>query len=114
MDEEIIGTIKMFSGNFAPKGYLFCNGQTLSIAQNQALFSIIGTMYGGDGRTTFCLPNLNSSIPLGVSNSPSEVITSLGQNGKIVASSHGTHSTLKTLGINYIICVNGLYPIRND
>lgn len=51
--EEMIGVIKLFAGNFAPRGFLYCNGALLSIAQNQALFSILGTTYGGDGITTF-------------------------------------------------------------
>ncbi|MCI3937690.1 tail fiber protein [Chryseobacterium aahli] len=63
--EEMIGIIKSFAGNFAPRGFLFCNGALLSIAQNTALFSILGTTYGGDGITTFALPNLNGRYPLG-------------------------------------------------
>ena len=58
MSEPFIAEIKIFASNFAPRGYALCNGQTLPIAQNTALFSIIGTIYGGDGRTTVGLPNL--------------------------------------------------------
>lgn len=65
MDEELLGTIKMFAGNFAPKGYMLCNGALLSISQNTALFSLLGNTYGGDGRTTFALPNLNGRTPFG-------------------------------------------------
>jgi len=65
MDEELLGTIKMFAGNFAPRGYMLCNGALLSISQNTALFSLLGTTYGGDGRTTFALPNLNGRTPFG-------------------------------------------------
>jgi microcystin-dependent protein len=54
----------MFGGNFAPKNYALCNGQTLAINQNQALFALIGTMYGGNGVTTFLLPNLQSALPM--------------------------------------------------
>lgn len=53
-----IGEVRIFAGNFAPRGWAFCDGQILSIAQNTALFSILGTTYGGDGRTTFALPDL--------------------------------------------------------
>jgi microcystin-dependent protein len=67
--EEMIGVIKSFAGNFAPRGFLFCNGALLSIAQNQALFSILGTIYGGDGISTFALPNLNGRYPIGAGNS---------------------------------------------
>lgn len=56
--EGFIGEIKLFAGNFAPRNWAYCNGQMLPIAQNQALFSILGTQYGGDGRTTFALPSL--------------------------------------------------------
>ncbi len=73
MSEPFIGQIIPFAGNFAPRGWAFCNGQLMSIAQNTALFSVLGTTYGGDGRTTFSLPNLqgntllhaNDDYPLG-------------------------------------------------
>ncbi|MET3537633.1 phage tail protein [Chryseobacterium limigenitum] len=64
--EELMGVIKSFSGNFAPVNFMFCDGRLLSIAQNSALFSLLGTTYGGDGITTFALPNLNGRYPLGV------------------------------------------------
>ena len=63
-DTPVIGEIRMVSFNFAPRGWALCNGQLLSINQNQALFSILGTTYGGDGRTTFALPNLQSRVAL--------------------------------------------------
>ena len=59
----LIGSIMMFAGNFAPRGYAFCAGQLMSIAQNTALFSILGTTYGGDGRVTFGLPDLRGRVP---------------------------------------------------
>jgi microcystin-dependent protein len=59
-----IGMIGLFGFDFAPRGWMFCNGQLMSIAQNQALFTLIGTTYGGDGITTFALPNLQSRVPL--------------------------------------------------
>ncbi|WP_027387082.1 phage tail protein [Chryseobacterium gregarium] len=65
--DEYLGFIKMFAGNFAPKGFMFCNGALLSIANNSALYSILGNIYGGDGRTTFALPNLNGRMPVGAS-----------------------------------------------
>ena len=64
MSEPYVGEIKMFAGNFAPRAYALCNGQLLSIAQNTALFSLLGTTYGGDGRTTFALPDLQSRVPM--------------------------------------------------
>ncbi len=64
MADPYIGEIKMFGGNFAPVGYAFCNGQLLNISDNDALFMLIGTTYGGDGQTTFGLPNLQGRIPV--------------------------------------------------
>lgn len=62
--DQILGEIRMFAGNFAPRGWALCNGQLLPIASNEALFSIIGTTYGGDGRTTFALPDLRGRVPM--------------------------------------------------
>ena len=64
MSDPFIGEIKVISFNFPPKGWAFCNGQLLPINQNQALFSILGTMYGGNGQTTFALPNLQARMPV--------------------------------------------------
>jgi len=64
MAEPFLGEIRMFGGNFAPAGWAFCNGQLLSIAQNSALFSLLGTTYGGNGQTTFALPNLQGRFPM--------------------------------------------------
>lgn len=82
--EGTIGEIRLFAGSFAPKGWAFCNGQTLPVSQNMALFSILGTRYGGNGTTNFQLPNL---APLKESDG--------GQTA-----------------IQYIISLSGLYPIR--
>jgi len=65
-----LGQITTFAGNFAPRGWAFCDGQLLPIAQNSALFSILGTTYGGDGRTTFALPDLRGRIPIHTGQSP--------------------------------------------
>ena len=62
MTNVFLGQITMFGGNYNPRGFAFCNGQTLPIAQNQALFSLLGTTYGGNGTTTFALPNLQSRL----------------------------------------------------
>lgn len=64
MTEPFLGQISLFSFNFPPKGWAQCNGQLLPINQNQALFSLLGTTYGGDGRSTFALPDLRSRVPL--------------------------------------------------
>ena len=64
MSEPFIGEIRMFTGNFPPKGWALCNGQTLPIDQNAALFAILGTTYGGNGTTIFNLPNMQSRVPM--------------------------------------------------
>jgi microcystin-dependent protein len=64
MSSPFVAEIKMFAGNFAPTGYATCNGQLLPISQNTALFSLLGTFYGGDGKSTFALPNLEGSAPM--------------------------------------------------
>jgi len=72
MSDPCLGELKLTSFPFAPQGWAFCNGQLLSIAQNTALFSLLGTQYGGDGVRTFALPNLQGSVPLGMSPSVSQ------------------------------------------
>lgn len=176
--EGIIGEIRMFAGNFAPQNWAFCNGQLLSISQNTALFSIVGTTYGGDGRSTFALPNLLSRVPVGagqgqalssinlgqlggtenvtlnisqipshnhilnVANGPGNANAagaalasnthdsssghdmpmyntsnpSIGINNQSITAAGGNqpHSNMQPyLGINFIICIQGLYPSRN-
>lgn len=69
MTEVFLGQIMLTGFNFAPKGFALCNGQLLAIAQNQALFSLLGTMYGGNGTTNFALPNMQSRTPTGAGNS---------------------------------------------
>ena len=68
--EPFIGEIKIFGFNFAPQNYQLCSGQLLSIAQNTALFSLLGTTYGGDGQTTFALPDLRGRMPIGQGQGP--------------------------------------------
>lgn len=76
MSDPFVGEIRMFAGNFAPRGWAFCNGQLIPINQNTALFSLLGTLYGGDGRSTFALPDLRGRTPIhfgqgpGLSNYP--------------------------------------------
>lgn len=76
MATPFIGEIKIISWNFPPKGWAFCNGSLMAINQNQALFSILGTVYGGNGQTTFGLPNLQGRIPMHVG--PSTVLGQIG------------------------------------
>lgn len=65
MSAPFLAEIKMFAGNFAPRGYALCNGQIMAISQNTALFSLIGTYYGGNGTSNFALPNLQGNVPVG-------------------------------------------------
>lgn len=79
MSEPFIGEIRIMANNFAPRGWAFCNGQTLPIAQNTALFSILGTTYGGDGRTTLGLPNLQGRAPMHPGRGPGLTTRRLGE-----------------------------------
>jgi len=81
--EEYLGMVKMFAGNFAPRGWVYCDGHLMDITQNTALFTILGTTYGGDGISTFGLPKLDS-VKSG-----------------------------KDAEIKYVICVEGIYPSRD-
>jgi len=78
MAEPFVGEIRMFAGNFAPRGWAFCSGQLLAVSQNDALFSLFGTLYGGDGRTTFGLPDLRGRIPIHAGQGPGLSPRSLG------------------------------------
>jgi microcystin-dependent protein len=81
--EFYLGQVVIFAGNFAPRGWLLCNGQLVQIQQNMALFSILGTTYGGDGQKTFALPNIPA-----------------------VKAENGAQ-------LNYLICAEGVYPSRD-
>jgi len=81
MSEPFIAEVKIFAGNFAPRGWAFCDGQLLPIAQNTALFSLIGTTYGGDGRTTTGLPNLKGRAPMHPGRGPGLTSRRLGERG---------------------------------
>jgi len=175
--EGTIAEIRLFAGNFNPRGWAFCNGQLMSIAQNTALFSLVGTTYGGNGQTTFGLPDLRSRVAVGTGQGPGLPNIQLGQMAGesahtltlaelpahthtatmpaatsststtpasnlavgpatlgaatwknfgtsipnsaapptlAVAGSSSPHNNLQPyLGMNYIICLEGIYPSRN-
>lgn len=135
--EAMIGEIKMFAGNFAPRGWAFCEGQMLPISRNSALFSILGTTYGGDGRTTFALPDLRGRMPVQPGQGKNLNNVSLGDRGgseskelrkmtvveKPKGKSYETYTVKSSnskmytrdpyLGINYIIALQGVFPSRN-
>ncbi len=116
-----LGEIKMVGFNFAPRGWADCNGQLLPISQNPALFSLLGTMYGGDGRKTFALPDLRGSIPVGINNVSGKDAVKQGQKinkeSSTAAESKDKSSqgnNVQTyVGMRYIICVSGVFPSRS-
>jgi microcystin-dependent protein len=79
MSDQYLGEIRMFSGNFAPVGWMFCEGQLIDISDYSVLYTLLGTAYGGDGRTNFALPDLRGRIPLHRGTSSSGTLYSLGQ-----------------------------------
>lgn len=103
--DPFIGQIMMFGGNFAPRGWAFCDGQLLPIAQYSALFSILGTTYGGDGRTTFALPDLRGRVAMHPGSGPGLTPRTLGQKAgaenvtlnvnQIPSHSHGGNGTIQ-------------------
>ncbi len=127
--EPIIAEIKLFAGNFAPRGWALCNGQLLPISQNAALFSILGTTYGGDGQTTFALPDLRSRVPMHAGQGPGLSVRQLGEQGgsesadirdASKAEGHGYSNgdvSVATvppfLAVNFIIALEGVYPSRD-
>lgn len=104
--EGTIGEVILFAGNFAPRGWALCNGQLLSVSQNQALFSILGTTYGGDGRTTFGLPDLRGRVAISQGTGPGLSTRKLGARAgtetvtlnhlEIPSHSHLAQATIKT------------------
>jgi microcystin-dependent protein len=118
--EPMLGEIMLFAGNFAPKGWAFCNGQLLPINQNQALFSLLGTTYGGNGQTSFALPDLRDRVPihfgqgLGLSN------RTLGERAGETAhtllltelASH-SHAIQASSGFGTSVTPTAMYPSRN-
>lgn len=133
--EPTLGQIAMFAGNFAPRGWAFCDGSMLPISQNSALFSLLGTIYGGDGRTTFALPDLRgrvavhegtgpglSTVRLGqkwgseqVAINPQTVQVTRASSGDMAISGFPSEVTTMqpSLAVNYIIALQGVFPSRN-
>jgi microcystin-dependent protein len=81
MSNPFVAEIRIFAGNFAPKGWALCDGQLLPISQNTALFSLLGTTYGGDGKSTFALPNLQGAAPMQAGQGPGLSLRDLGELG---------------------------------
>ncbi|MGH9126077.1 MAG: phage tail protein [Acidimicrobiales bacterium] len=81
MSNPFVAEIRIFAGNFAPRGWALCNGQLMAISQNTALFSLLGTTYGGDGKSNFALPNLQGSAPMQAGQGPGLSLRDLGETG---------------------------------
>jgi len=124
MTEPYIGEIRMFGFDWAPRGWAKCDGQLLPIAQNQALFSLLGTIYGGDGRTTFGLPDLRGRVPVHQGTGSGLSDRRIGQRGgseiqSIDASlSQGGQTSVNPGGspyltVNFCIALVGTYPERS-
>lgn len=117
--EPLIGEITMFAGNFAPRGWAFCDGQLLAISSNTALFSILGTTYGGDGRTTFGLPDLRGRVPIHAGQGAGLPDVRLGQKntGSYVMpyfdDKYNPVLPPSTQAVNYVIALQGVYPSRS-
>jgi microcystin-dependent protein len=115
-----IGEIMLISCNFPPKGWAFCNGQLLPINQNQALFSLLGTNYGGDGRVTFALPDLRDRVPLHFGQGPGLTLRSVGERqgeaahtltlAEAPAHAHGVRAS-SALGTS--VSPTGMVPAKN-
>lgn len=101
MSAPFLGEIRMFGGNFAPRGWAFCDGQLISIAQNTALFSLLGTTYGGNGQTTFALPDLRGRVPLHPGQGPGLAPRTLGESsGTETVTLLATQMPAHTHGLN--------------
>lgn len=138
MSEPFIGEIRMFAGNFAPRSWAFCDGQLLAISQNSALFSLFGTIYGGDGRTTFGLPDCRGRSPIHAGDGPGLGSVRLGAksgsnaSGAVAATTSvsidrglgktqqtwdalpvGAGSATPQLFVHFIVALAGIYPSRS-
>ena len=125
--EPMLGQIIPVAFNFAPRGWAKCEGQLLAISEHTALFAILGTTYGGDGRTTFALPDLRGRVIIGPGQGPGLTSRNLGeQGGSEIGGSAGTGNLLNggmaTNGVDnmqpfntvtYIIALEGIFPPRN-
>lgn len=115
-DEPLIGEVRLVAFNFNPRGWENCDGQLLPISSNTALFSLLGTTYGGDGRTTFALPDLRGRAVIHSGNGPGLVNVNQGQKTggvKVDTDADSATSTQPALGMRYVIATRGIFPSRN-
>ncbi|ESA32799.1 hypothetical protein N836_24260 [Leptolyngbya sp. Heron Island J] len=118
--QPYMGQIIMFAGNFAPTGWFLCDGQLLSISNYSALYSLLGTTYGGDGRTTFGLPDLRGRAPVHQGQGPGLPAYTLGQRAQFKTSYDHKYDQVQSVAsginyttVNYIIAWDGVYPSSN-
>jgi microcystin-dependent protein len=126
-DDCLLGEMKLFAGTFAPRGYAFAHGQDVPIGQYSALFSVLGTTYGGNGSSTFKLPDMRGRVPIGAGMGPGLNNVNLGQksgdewtvprqgqaqagNGAAVGTPTQITNMQPSTGINYIVCIEGIFP----
>ena len=113
-DEPMMGEIRLVAFNFPPRGWANCDGQLLPISSNTALFSLLGTTYGGDGRTTFALPDLRSRSAVHTGQGQGLPHVNLGQKGGGAKVDKGSETvTQANLGLRYVISLQGRYPSRD-
>ena len=120
MDEPYLGEIRSIAIPYAPRGWAFCNGQLMTVNSNQALFSLLGTTYGGDGRTTFALPDLRGRVPVGIGQLAGGSNYVLGQRGgqesvtltqdQLGAHTHPVTGTIQAAAGNDDAAPSGDYP----
>jgi microcystin-dependent protein len=112
--DPFVAEIRIFPFNFAPKGWAFCDGQLLPISQNTALFSLLGTTYGGDGKSTFALPNMQGSTPMQQGQGPGLSLRDLGeQSGEQSVTLLQTEMPVHTHNVNAGATPNQLTPVNN-
>jgi len=116
--EQYVGEIRMFAGNYAPQDWAFCEGQILNISEHQMLFAILGATYGGNGHTTFALPDLRGRVAVHRHNFDGLSLGKAGGKQQAVAAKSGdsqpTVSTQPFLAVNFIIALQGEWPPRGD
>ena len=109
MSEPFLGEIRIVGFPYAPRGYAQCQGQRVPIAQNAALFSLLGVYYGGDGQTDFALPDLRGRAPMGIGPVPGRSPVALGD----VTSTPAAGERPTGVGLNFVIALAGIFPSRN-
>jgi len=111
--DPYIGEIRLVGFNFAPVGWAFCNGQLLQIREHTALFSLLSTTYGGDGKTTFGLPDLRGRAAVGFGQGPGLQGYQQGETWSVNGGADPRSGSVNMLGMNYIIALQGIFPPRD-